>query len=1072
MTIQRMERHHGATSFPLSASQEQLWYLNHLAHGSPVYNVMDLIDLGATYNPQALRKVAMELVRRHETLRTAFSYVGGQPMQVVLPTAELELLEFDLTSLPETEQESEWTRVVREQTCKPFDLSQAPLIRWTVIHRSATEHRLLVVMHHIITDEWGTGILHKEITQLYEDFSRGLSSSLAELPIQYADFACWQRDWLKGEVLEKQLAYWKDELAGAPQGLELTTDKPRPAIQSFRGAWESFQLPLEVLDPLKSLGRQERATLFTTLLAGFMTLLYRYTGQDDILVGTPISLRRHSETENLVGYFLNIVTMRAQFREGLSFRSLLQQVRKRALGAIANAELPFNHLVAELAPERDPSRAPLFQVAFILHDRDGVSEVSKVSGKDQLGTGTSKFDLSLYVSERKDGMDVSIEYSTDLFEPQTIRRICGHFGNLLEAIGSNPDGNVSELAMLAEAERRQVVYQWNNTEAGYPKDVPLAQLIEQQVQRTPNAVAVVYGKQRITYQELNVRANRLAHQLRKLGAGPDETVGVYLERSTDMIVALLAIVKAGAAYLPLDPLFPPDRLGYMLEDSNARLLITQQSLRADLPKFAGTMVLLEDEGWQGNASDNLAIAVGPEHLAYLIYTSGSTGKPKGVEVPRGALTNLLWSVREWLQFSDRDRLLAVATISFDIAAADVWLPLVVGAQMVVASRESAADGNALRDLLEQQNITFLQATPITWRLLFEAGWRGKQDMQAVCTGEAMPPEVAAKLAPVVKRLWNLYGPTETTIWSTGFEVTDGEKKILIGRPLANTQCYILDAQRQPVPIGVTGELYIGGGGLARGYLNRPELTAEKFVADPFGGAEARMYRTGDLARYLPDGNIECLGRIDHQVKLRGFRIELGEIEARLAEHPAVREAVVVAREDTPGDKRLVAYYIASPLVDESEEGTVGAEQFRSHLSASLPDYMIPAAFVRLESLPLTPNGKLDRKALQAPEADAYSTYNYEPPQGEMEMELAAIWTDVLKLERVGRHDNFFKLGGHSLAAVQVVTRLRQALGVELTIRDLFAQPVLHLFAEHIINLRLAQFSPADLARALKLMQSA
>ena len=1039
-TIQRIERHKGEMHFPVFAGQEQLWYLNQLAPGSPVYNVLDLIDLGATYNSEALRKVARELVRRHETLRTAFSHTNGQLTQVVLPTAEMELSEVDLSSLPDTEQEREWANAVDEQTRKPFDLSQAPLIRGTIIHRSAKEHKLLVVIHHIIADEWGMGILQTEITQLYKDFSRGQSSSLMELPVQYADFACWQRDWLQGEVLEKQLAYWKDELAGAPQVLELPSDKPRPAVQSFCGASEAFHLPLRVLEPLKSLGRQEQATLFMTLLAGFMALLYRYTGQDDVIVGTPISLRTHSETENLIGYFLNVVILRAQFKDDLSFRSLLQQVRERALGAYAHSDLPFNRLVAELAPERDLSRTPLFQVMFILHDPDGISEVSKVSGAHRLETGTSKFDLTLAISETKNGLDGSIEYSTDLFEPQTIQRITKHFGTLLEAIGSNPDESVSKMTVLTGAERREVLDEWNDTAAEYPKDDSLAQLVEQQVERTPDAVAVVYGEQALTYRELNARANQLAHKLLRLGAGPDQVIGLYVERSTDLLVALLAIVKTGAAYLPLDPLFPAERLGYMLEDSGARLLVTQQSLRRDLPAFAGATILLEEEDWQANPSDNPAIAVRPEHLAYVIYTSGSTGKPKGVQVPRGALTNLLWSMREWLQLSDLDRLLAVSTISFDIAAADVWLPLLVGAHAVVASREAAADGNALRGLLDRHNITFLQATPVTWRLLFDAGWKGKPDLQAVCTGEAMPPEVAAKLEPVVKRLWNLYGPTETTIWSTGYEVTDGQKPILIGRPVANTQCYILDRQRQPVPVGVTGELYIGGDGLARGYLNRPELTAEKFVADPFRGGKARMYRTGDLARYWADGNIECLGRIDHQVKIRGYRIELGEIEARLSEYPGVREAAVIAREDTPGDKRLVAYFTVSP-VGETEEGTIGAEQLRSHLSASLPEYMVPAGYVRMESLPLTPNGKLDRKALPAPEADAYSTRGYEPPQGETEIKLAAIWAEVLKLDRVGRHDNFFSLGGHSLIAVTLIERMRRN-GFEVDARTFFLAPSL------------------------------
>ena len=1039
-TILRIERRAGNGPFPLSASQEQLWFLNQLAPGSPAYNIVDLISLGSTYNPEALREAVGELVRRHETLRTVFSYSGEKPMQVILPNVDLELLEIDLSSLSEPEQEREWTRVVHEQARKPFDLSQAPLLRGTVIHRSAKEHELLLVIHHIIADEWAMGLVQKEITRLYEDYSRGRASSLEELPIQYADFACWQRDLLQGEVLAKQLAYWKNALAGAPPVLELPADKPRPAIQSFRGAVEVFELPMNVLEPLKSLGSQEHATLFMTLLAGFMTLLYRFTGQDDVLVGTPISLRTLSETEDLIGYFLNTVILRAQFKDDPSFRSLLRQVRERALNAHAHADLPFNDLVAELAPERDLSRMPLFQVLFILHDAHGTSEVSKISRISQLETGTSKFDLTLAINETKDGLVGSIEYSTDLFESETIRRICNHFGTLLTAIGSNPDESVSNLTVLSEAERRQVLYDWNNTAAEYPKDTPLAQLVEQQVKRTPDAIAAVFGEKRLTYRELNQRANQLANELRKHGAGPDQIVGVFVERSTELIVALLAIVKTGAAYLPMDPLFPSERLGYMLEDSGTRLLVTQQGFRRELPAFAGTTILMEDDGWLANRSEDLAIPVGPEHLAYLIYTSGSTGKPKGVQVPRGALTNFLWSMRESLQLSERDRLLAVTTISFDIAGLEIWLPLLVGAQTVIASQEDAAVGSALRGLVEQHNITFLQATPVTWRLLFEAGWPGKPDLQVVCGGEAMPPEVANLLVPAVKRVWNLYGPTETTIWSTGYEVTDTKKPILIGGPLANTQCYILDGRGQPVPVGVTGELYIAGDGLALGYLNRPELTAEKFTGDSFRGGGARMYRTGDLARYQPDGNIECLGRVDHQVKIRGFRIELGEIEAALKDNPEIKQAVVIVREDIPGDKRLVAYYTASPSA-EPEVGTISAESLRSHLSGTLPEYMIPAAYVRLESLPLTPNGKLDRKSLPAPETDAYSTRSYEPPQGEIEIKIAAIWSDVLKLDRVGRHDNFFSLGGHSLLAVSMIDRMRRS-GFEVDARTLFLAPSL------------------------------
>ncbi len=1050
-TIPRIDRHAGEMHFPLSASQEQLWFLNQLAPGSPVYNVVDMIHVGTTCNSEVLRKVAKELARRHETLRTAFSYADGQPSQVVLPTVEIEISEVDLTALPEAERESEFARAIHAQTRKPFDLSQAPLIRWTIIHRTAEDHRLLVVIHHIVADEWAMGLIHKEIAQLYEDFSRGHSSSLVELPIQYADFTCWQRDRLQGDVLREQLDYWKKELAGAPPVLELAPDKPRPAVQTFRGASELFQLPLKVLEPLKSLGRQEQATLFMTLLASFTALLYRYTAQDDILVGTPISLRTQSETENLVGYFLNAVILRAQFKDNLTFRSLLQQVRERALRAYTHADLPFNQVVAEMAPERDLSRTPLFQVLFIMHDPDGISGVSSVSDIHQLENGTSKFDLTLSISETKNGLDASIEYSADLFESHTIRQIGKTFANLLEAICSNPDESVSKLKVLADAESNQLLNEWNDTVAEYPKDVPLAQLVEEQVKRTPHAIAAVFGEKRLTYADLNARANQLAHELRKHGAGPDELVGLFIERSTDLVVALLAIVKTGAAYLPLDPLFPADRLGFMLEDSGARLLITQQSLRSNVSAFAGTTIFLEDEGWRANSSEDLAVAVGPDQLAYLIYTSGSTGKPKGVQVPRGALTNFLWSMRTWLGLSECDRLLAVTTISFDIAGLEVWLPLLVGAQTVVASHAEAADGNALRGLIERHKITFLQATPVTWRLLFEAGWPGKPDLQAVCGGEAMPPEVAAKLVPAVGRVWNLYGPTETTIWSTGYKVTEARQPILIGRPLANTQCYVLDRRGQPVPVGVTGELYISGDGLARGYLNRPELTAEKFVANPFRDGDAKMYRTGDLARYRTDGNIECLGRVDHQVKLRGYRIELGEIEAVLQDLPEINQAVVIVREDTPGDKRLAAYYTVHHI-GETDEVAISAEQMRSHLSASLPEYMVPAAYVRLDQMPLTPNGKLDRKALPTPGADSFSTHGFEPPQGEMETKLAVIWAEVLKLDRVGRHDNFFDLGGHSLAAVQLISKLQQlSPGDPLPLRAVLEAPTVERFAVWLQN---------------------
>jgi amino acid adenylation domain-containing protein len=582
----------------------------------------------------------------------------------------------------------------------------------------------------------------------------------------------------------------------------------------------------------------------------------------------------------------------------------------------------------------------------------------------------------------------------------------------------------------------------NATERAYPRETSLAALVEAQVERTPDAIAVAYGEQKQTYRELNERANQLAEELRKFGGGPDQLVGLFVERSIDMVMALLAIVKAGAAYLPLDPLFPPERLGYMLEDSGVRVLVTQQSLRRELPAFAGEMILLEDTSWRGNRRDNLMVAVGSEHLAYLIYTSGSTGKPKGVQVPRGALTNLLWSMREWLQLSEEDRLLALTTISFDLAGPDMWLPLLVGAQTIVASREEAADGIALRGLLERHGITFMQATPMTWRLLFDAGWRGKPDLQAVCGGEAMPPEVAAQLAPAVKKLWNLYGPTETTIWSTKYLVEDGQAPILIGRPLANTQCYILDGQGQPVPLGARGELHIGGDGVTRGYLNRPELTAEKFVPDPFCEEGARMYRTGDLARYRADGNMECLGRIDHQVKLRGYRIEPGEIEVALKEQPEIKQAVVIAREDQAGNKRLVAYLVAKNSTN------LATSELRMRLKRQLPDYMVPTAYVFLDHLPISPTGKIDRKALPVPaETRAAPVDTYIPPRNHLEETLARIWAETLGVQRVGIRDDFFQMGGDSLDAVRLILKILSAFpGCQPSLAVLLKAPTVEQFA--------------------------
>jgi amino acid adenylation domain-containing protein/FkbM family methyltransferase len=1052
--VQRIERRKQDGPYPLSSSQEQLWFLNQLAPGSPVYNVVDLIPLGKTYDPEAIRKTIKELVRRHEILRTAFSHSGGQPMQIVLPPADLVLSELDLSPLPEAEREREWARVVREEGRKPFDLKQVPLLRGTVIHRSPEEHKLLLVIHHIIADEWAMELVHKEVTHLYEAFSRGQSPSLEELSIQYADFACWQRDWLQGGVLQKQIAYWKEELAGAPLVLDLAPDRRRPVVQSFRGATEIFHVPEKVLGPLKSLGRQEQATLFMILEASFVALLHRYTGQEDILVGTPISGRTHSETQNLIGCFLNTIILRARLAEDLSFRGLLQQVRERALGAYAHADLPFKHLVAELAPERDSSRTPLFQVMFILHDPDGVSEVSKVSGKHQLETGTSKFDLTLFISETKNGIEGLFEYSTDLFEANTIQRICKHYGTLLEAVASNPDQRVSKLPVLTEAERKQLLVTWNNTAVEYPgRDLCLHELIEVQAGRTPEQVALVFEQESLTYDELNRRSNQLARHLSRLGVGPDVLVGLSVERSPEMVVGILGVLKAGGAYVPLDPSYPQNRLVYMVEDSQMKVLLTHRGLEQKLPVRPPVVVHL-DSDWNEIATRSATAtdlpSVSQQNLAYVLYTSGSTGKPKGVEIQHSAIVNFLLSMQRKPGFSASDALLAVTTLSFDIAGLELYLPLICGGKVVIASREDTRDPTRLAKRILDSACNVMQATPTTWRALIQAGWSGSANLKVFCGGEVLLPDLARELLPRCAELWNMYGPTETTVWSTIHKVTSTEGSVPIGQPINNTQIYVLDAHCNLVPSGNVGELYIGGDGLARGYLHRENLTRERFVPSPFV-PDALLYRTGDLARWLPDGTVECLGRMDNQVKLRGFRIELGEIETILCSHPAIRQCAVIAREDAPGDKQLVAYF-------ETQTGSAPtATDLRACVENNLPSFMVPSAFVAMEKLPLTPNGKVDRKSLPVPAQRVSVSNDFVVARDPLEQMLAQIWANVLRVKCVGMHDNFFELGGHSLLAVRVTVEIEKLTKIRLPLATLLQAPTI---ADLVEILRKEHWAPS------------
>ncbi len=1043
---QSIERRRSVGPSALSFAQEQLWFAHEMAPGSPVCNVVDMMRFAGRYNPEALRKTLQELVRRHEALRTVFRYESGRPVQEILPDVELAFTEIDLSSLRGQDRDREWKRIVQEETRKPFDLSQPPLFRVAMVHLGNEDHKLLLTVHHIISDEWSMELIHHEFAVLFDAFSRGQASPLSELHVQYADFSAWQREWMQGEVLDRQLTYWKKELAGAPLVLELPTDKPRPAVQSFRGATEIFELPSELSEQLKAMGREQQATLFMVLEASFVALLHRYTGQDDILVGTPISGRTHSEIENLIGYFLNTVVLRAQFSERMSFRALLQQVRERALGAYAHADMPLDRLVAEVSPERDASHSPLFQVMFVLHNAEGVSEVSKVSGNHEFSTGTSKFDLTLVLSETPDGLGGLFEYSTDLFEAETIRRMSGHFRTLLEAIVSDPDLSISKLRMLTELERRQLLDEWNDTTVvRLEKNTCLHHLFEQQVARTPEKIALVFDGNEMTYRELDARANELANHLRGLGVGPEVLVGLLVERSLDMVVGLLGILQAGGAYVPLDPAFPENRLSYMVEDSKMKVLVTHHGLEENLAVRPSTIVRLDSDRSEFGREDLVSaepVALTEKNLAYVLYTSGSTGKPKGVAITHSAIVNFILSMKVQPGFTEADTLLAVTTLSFDIAGLELYLPLITGGKVVIASREDAQDPVRLQERINDSKCSVMQATPATWRALIHSGWRGSPNLKILCGGEALPRDLANELLARCGELWNMYGPTETTVWSTVERVKPGEGPISIGRPIANTQIYVLDKNRNLVPRGAVGELYIGGDGLARGYLHRDELTRERFVPSPFV-RNVLIYRTGDLARWLPDGTVECLGRGDNQVKIRGFRIELGEVESALANHPGVSQCVVVAREDVPGDKLLAAYF-----VPRDSAATPAASGLRAHLKSALPDYMIPSAFVAMERFPLTPNGKIDRKALPKPQDQRVdSPAESLAPRDALDQILIQIWSKILRLKHVGLRDNFFELGGHSLAAVQLMAEIKNQTGKALPLATLFHTSTVEALAD-------------------------
>ncbi|WDD36480.1 amino acid adenylation domain-containing protein (plasmid) [Nostoc sp. UHCC 0926] len=1045
--------------FPTSFAQQRLWFLDQLAPGNPFYNVSTALHLTGSLNFTALKQTFNEIVRRHETLRTRFVMVEQQPVQAIAPSLTIPLPLIDLRNFDSPERGTRMQQIVTQEAQHPFNLTTGPLLRVKLLQLDEAEYLLLLNIHHIVADGWSIGVLIKELGVLYKALagdkrclttSYSVSTLLPELPIQYADFAQWQREWLQGVTangtspLQSQLVYWQKQLNGISV-LNLPTDRLRPAVPTYKGAKQFLELPHSLTQALEALSYQEGVTLFMTMLAAFQTLLYRYTQQEDIVVGSPIANRNRSELEGLIGFFVNSLVLRTDFSAKATFRELLNRVREITLEAYSHQDLPFEKLVEELHPERDLSYHPFFQVVFSLQNTP--IETLELSGLTlslfEFDSKTAKLDLEFHLWQDLESLKGQMVYSTDLFDDKTITRMLGHFQTLLESIVANPEQLISDLSLLTGQERQELLIDWNDTERDYPENKCFHQLFEAQVQKTPDAIALIFDDEQLSYKELNIRSNQLAHYLKKLGVVPDVLVGICLEPTLEMIVTLLGILKAGGAYLPLDPSLPQERLDFMLEDAQVSVLLTQEKLILHFEDFSNPIICI-DKDWAiitQHSKENPTSCVTFDNLAYVIYTSGSTGKPKGVLLQHRGLSNLAASQIEVFNIQPSNHILQFASLSFDASIFEIVMALQTGATLYLANKGSLLPGQPLLNLLREKAITHVTLPPAVLAVLPTESLPALQTI--ICAGESCTDDILKRWWNSQRRFFNAYGPTEATVWSTVAEISTMSEKLPIGRPIANTQIYILDKHLQPLPIGISGELYIAGEGLAQGYLNRPELTIEKFIPNPFSYKKgARLYKTGDLARYRTDSNIEFLGRIDNQVKIRGFRIELSEIEIVLSQHQSVQKAVVIVKENVSGDKYLVAYIV--PNIEMQNFSSL----LRKFLKEKLPEYTIPKAFVMLDSLPLTVNGKVDRLALTALNTPTSHSIDkaFIAPRTPTESTLAKIWAEVLNIECVGIYDNFFDLGGDSLLTVRLMKQIHKYFERELPLSSLFLNPTIESLA--------------------------
>ena len=1045
---QRIHKRPPGPRAPLSFAQHQMWVIDQMTPGNPAYNIPVAYRLSGEINAGALEESFNAIIKRHEAWRTTFHVFENDCIQEVHSECRISMNLMALDGLPVAEREAAARAFCASEAVKPFDLCSLPLVRVCLIKLDQDEHVLLINIHHIVADGLSLNVIFNELDAIYRALTAGTPARLPELTIQYADFAVWQRENISKERQSSQLEFWKQQLAGNLPVLEIATDKPRPRQQSFSGSSIDFPVPEDVVKGLTSIAKSENCTFFAAILAAFQVILLTYSNGDEIIIGSPVANRPFPETDRLIGNFLNIVALRGDLAGGPTFIELLRRTGETTLNALSNKDLPFEMLVGSLKPHRDPSRSPVFQAMMqilpAVSARIGELTVARFSFEVRF----AQVDVTLHLFEESHGGFLGhIQYCTDLFAPAMIERMARNFVTLLESIVANPHRAVHELPLLGEAEERRILVEWNDTRVDYPGSACLHEYIEEQVERTPDAPAVAFGEEVLTYRELNQRANDLAHTLQSLGVRPDSLVAICAERSAEMVVGLLAILKAGGAYVPLDPGYPRERIAFMLTDAAPRVLLTQRRLLARLPEHAAQVICLDDP--PDASGENPGSGIEPDHLAYVIYTSGSTGKPKGaMNTHRGICNRLQWMQAEY-QLTRDDAILQKTPFTFDVSVWEFFWPLMTGARLVVAKPDLHGDSAYLVSAIRAEKITTLHFVPsmLSAFLTDKDAARCTNLKRVICSGEALPHEIQERFFSVLPgvELHNLYGPTEAavdvTFWKCDPE--SDERVVPIGRPVANTCIYLLNDGMKPVPAGCAGELHIGGVQLARGYLARPDLTAEKFVSNPFG--EGRLYKTGDLARYREDGAIEYLGRIDHQVKIRGFRIELGEIEAVLRQQPGVLDCAVIAREDSPGDKRLTAY-----VVPEKELGVDAKTTLPGGLKEKLPGYMVPSAFITLATLPKLPNGKLDRRSLPAPDRSSHpADAGCVEPRTPLERKLAEIWQGILGIERAGVHDNFFDLGGDSLLGLRVVNQLRELVSGRIALGIIFEAPTIAALAERL-----------------------